>query len=410
VANINEVADQITHEALRILHQKLNFCSNIVTGYDDSYGVEGAKIGSDLRIRLPHQYNTGTGPTIDTGTAADSVGTHTTLQVTSQRHVPLRFTSVEDTLDIDDYSRRHIQPAMSKLAAKVEFDVLGQALKYCNESVLAATPATVIFRDAMECRRKLVDNLAPEDERTALMDTKGNLDLIDANKNLFHDSSNIEMQYKKGYMGEFGSFNFFENTLIPKHSNGTEAGTAYLTNDVTAQEKTLSVSDTNPNEGTLIVDTGTLAITAGSVFTIADVFDVHHETKATTGVLKQFVARSALTGAGTLSISPAIIASGPYQNVTAAAANNKALTFLGAASTTYNQSILFQKGFAAFATADLVLPRGTDMASRKVFDGLSLRLVRDFDVKTDKLITRIDILYGFKVLRPELCARLWHTG
>jgi len=160
----------------------------------------------------------------------------------------------------------------------------------------------------------------------------------------------------------------------------------------------------------LIVDTGTKTVTAGSVFTIGGVFAVHPETKISTGELREFTNTAAFTGAGTITISPAIIASGPYQNCTVGAANNQKLTFLeGAASTSYKQSLLFQKGFACFGTADLVLPPNVE-ASRQVLDGISMRVVKDwYDGVKDRLYTRIDVLYGYKVLRPNLACKIKHT-
>lgn len=408
MANVNLTPDMITREALRILHQKLNFCGNVVRDYDDRYANEGAKIGDSLRVRLPVQYSTGTGATMATGTGADSIGSSTTLQVSSQRHVPMRFTSKEMTMDIEDFSPRHIEPAMAKLAAMVENDTLSTARKWVPNVIEAGTK--VAFADVMNGRKELMDNLAPMNDRTALMDTQGNVDLVTDNKSLFNDQSQIGKQYREGSMGTFGGFSFFENTLIPKHTTGAAGGTSAYLVDGANQEKTLSTSDADPNSGSLIVDTGATTIKAGDVFTIGDdVFDVHPETKESTGVLKQFVVTADATGAGTLSISPAIIASGPHQNVSAVPDDNDVLTFIGAASTTYNQSILFQKGFAAFATADLVLPKGTHMASRQNYDGISLRLVSDYDVIKDRVLTRIDILYGFKVLRPDLGVRLLHT-
>ncbi len=406
MANVNLTPDMITREALRILHQKLNFVGNVIRDYDDSYADEGAKIGDSLRVRLPIQYGTGTGATMATGTGADSIGASTTLQVSSQRHVPMRFSSKELALDIEDFSRRHVEPAMAVLAARVENDVLSTARKWVPG---ASVGTKVDFAAILNGRKSLVDELANE-QRYALMDTQANIDLVTDNKALFQDSRQLAKQYREGSMGYFGSFEFYENTLIPKHTTGAEGGgSAYLVNGAN-QSKTLSATSSDPNVGSLIVDTGTKTIKAGDVFTIGDdVFSVHPETKESTGVLKQFVVTADATGAGTLTISPAIIASGPHQNVSAVPDDNDALTFIGAASTTYKQSLLFEKGFAAFATADLVLPKGTDMASRQTYDGISLRLVRDYAVVKDVLYTRIDILYGFKVLRPTLAYRLLHT-
>ena len=124
--------------------------------------------------------------------------------------------------------------------------------------------------------------------------------------------------------------------------------------------------------------------------------------RSQTGVLKQFTVTAAATGAGDLSISPAIISSGPHQNVSAVPDDGDDVTFVGAASTAYKQSLLFQKGFACMGSADLVLPKGVHMASRQNYDGMSMRIVQDYDVVKDRVFTRLDMLYGFKVLRPDL--------
>ena len=209
-------------------------------------------------------------------------------------------------------------------------------------------------------------------------------------------------------MGRFGSFDFYENTLIPKHTAGTAVAT-YLV-DGAAQTKTLSASDSDPMNGTLTVKTGTKLMAAGEIVTLVGCNDVHPETKESTGVLKRFVVTAAPGAtATTLNISPAIISSGPHQNCSASPTDGGAVTTIGVAGTVYNQSLLFQKGFMAMATADLAMPNGVDMSSRQNYDGLSLRLIRDYDINKDRILTRIDILYGKKVLRPDLGRRVLHT-
>lgn len=194
MANSNLTPDDITREALRVLHQKLNFVTNIVTEYDDSFAVEGAKIGNTLRIRQPIQYLTGTGATIATGTTIDSQENSVTLTVNSQRHVPMRFTSNEMTMKIDDFSSRHIEPAMAVLAAKIESDALSMVNKVYNE-ISAGTK--VEFADVMDGRRKLMDNLAPGSDRYALLDTQANADLVNELKGLFNSPGEISKQTKK---------------------------------------------------------------------------------------------------------------------------------------------------------------------------------------------------------------------
>ena len=407
MANVNLTPDMITREALRVLHQKLNFVGNVVRDYDDRYAQEGAKIGDSLRVRLPIQYQTSTAATMPTGTGADSIGVSTTLQVSTQRYVPMRFTSEELTLDIDDFSSRHIEPAMAVLAAKIEADVLGTAVAGASNFVNAGTK--VEFLDVMNARKELVKNLAPPMDWSALLNPQAMVDLVNDNKSLFQDQAQIAKQYRTGMMGKFASFDFYENTLIPAMAAHTGGGTNTYDVASDGQEKTLSASDSDPNNQTLSIDTGTKLIAKGAKFTIAGIFDVHPETKESTGSLKVFTVTGGDTATATatsITISPAIIVSGPHKNCVGAAgaadpSDGDAITFLEDA-TANNQSLLFQKGFAAFATADLVLPKGTDMASRQVYDGVSMRMVRDYDITKDRILTRLDVLYGFKVLRPQL--------
>ena len=403
MANVNLTPDMITDEALKVLHQKCNFVGNIITDYDDSFAKDGAKIGNTLRIRQPIQYATGTGATMATGAAADTEQSQTTLTVSSQRHVAMRFTSEELAMDIDDFSKRHVEPAVAVLAANIEADAFNMIDEVAN-TVHAGT--AVAFSEVLQGRKKLVDGLAPQGDRAAILDTQANVDLVDALKGLFQDSSQISSQYKEGMMGRTAGFDFYENTLLPSHTTGAEGGLGnYLVNDATAGVTT----GANLTSGSLIVDTGTKTIKEGDVFTLANVYSVQPESKVSTGELQQFTVLADAAGAGTLSIAPPIITAGEYQNVNSVPANNAALTFLGAASTAYKQSLLFQKGFACFATADLVMPKNVHMASRRQFEGISMRLVSDYDIVKDRVYTRLDVLYGFKVLRPQLACEILHT-
>ena len=400
MANTLLTPDMITKDALMVLHQKLNFVGNVVREYDSSFAQEGAKIGNTVRIRRPLQYAVGTGATIATGTGADSVEQSFTLTVNTQKHVPMRFNSNELSMKVNDFRARHIEPAMAVLAAKIEADALSMVSDVYN-NVQCGT--AVAFAEIMAGRKQLVDNLAPNANRTALLDTQANVDLVDALKGLYNDPKSISKMYKEGMMGHASSFDFYENTLLANHTNGAAGGTTNY--DIAGASQVSTDADTM----SLNIDTGTAVITAGQVFTIAGVNSVHPESKTSTGIPQQFVALTGGTGTTTLTVSPGIVISGPRQNVSAAPANNATITFAGAASTTYYQSCLFQQEAFAFATADLVLPNGLDMASRQNFDGISLRLIRDYDVIKDRLYTRMDVLYGYRTLYRQLACRLMHT-
>ena len=110
----------------------------------------------------------------------------------------------------------------------------------------------------------------------------------------------------------------------------------------------------------------------------------------------------------TVSVSPAIYTSGQaLATVDSFPASGKTVTFLGSASTQYPQNLIYHRDAITFATADLLLPQGVDMASRKVHNGISMRIVRQYDINNDRMPCRIDVLYGYGVIRPQMACRLW---
>jgi len=395
MANAILTPTAVTREALRVLHQKLNFVGSITREYDDSFARQGAKIGDTLKVRLPNQYAVRSGATLS---AQDTTETSVDLKVQTQKGVDLNFTSVDLTLALDDFSERILEPAMAVLAATIEADAMTMYKDVYNQVDNQGQPAT--FSKVLQGRKILVDNLAPLNGRTCNLNTQDNVDLVDALKGLFNDQATISKQNREGFMGRTAGFDFMENTLWPSHTPGTKAGTP-LVNGAT---------QTGAN---LITDgwtASTAALKQGDVFTIAGVFRVHPETKQSTGILQPFVAtaNASADGSGnlTIAISPAIVTSGATQNVSGSPADNAAISVSGTGSTAYGLSMAYQKGAFAFASADMVMPRGVDFAAREAFDGVSMRIVRQYDINSDKFPCRLDVLYGFKTLRPQLACRL----
>lgn len=382
----------VTREALRILHQKLNFVGNITRDYDDSYANSGAKIGDSLKIRLPNQYTVRSGATLS---AQDTTETSTTLQVNTQKGVDLNFTSVDLTLSLDDFSKRIIDPAMSVLAASIESDALSM-YKDVYQSIWNGGAAAT-YNKALDCRVKLQNALAPVNARTMLLDPNAMADVIKDTKTLFQDDASIAKQFKEGMVGRAAGFDWGENTLMPSHTRGA-GDTAYVVNTSTG---------ITSGTATITVATGTGTIAKGDVFTVAGVNEVHPETKVDTGRLQQFVCTAAYAGgAGAVSVSPTPVATGARQNVVINSPGaSKAVVIAGTASTAVQTGLAFQKGAFAFATADLVMPQGVDFARREVMDGISMRIVRAYDINNDQFPCRLDVLYGYKTLRAGLATR-----
>ena len=382
----------VTREALRVLHQKLNFVGSIKRDYDASFAKEGAKIGDSLKIRLPNQYTVRTGATLS---AQDTTETSTTLQVATQKGVDLNFTSVDLTLSLDDFSGRILDPAMSVLAANIEADALSMALDV--HQVVNNVGSAITLNKALTARKVLVDALAPGDARTLLLNTQDNLDLVDALKGLFQDSNEIAKQYREGKVGRTAGFgDIYENTLLASQATGTAASaTTYTVNGATQVGAAITIQ------------TGATTFKKGDVVTFAGCNRCHPESKADTGVLQQFVVTADYAGGGgNLAISPAIVTSGGRQNVTASPTNGGAVVKVGGASAVYKPSLAYHKDAFAFATADLVMPGGVDFAAREVMDGVSMRIVRQYDINNDKFPARLDVLFGYKTIRPELACRI----
>lgn len=396
----------VTREALRILHQKLNFVGNVTRSYDDRFAQSGAKIGDSLQIRLPNQYTVRTGKTL---VPQETVETSTTLQVATQKGVDVNFSSAEMTMTIDDFSSRILEPAMSVLAANIEADALSM-YKDVNSEV-SDVGAALAYANVLHAGKKLTDNLAPQDGRTLLLTTQNNLDLVTGTAALFNDRTKVADQYRKGLISNnfFGFDSVYQNTLLPLHLTGTDDGTGDYLADIAAGEA-------NGSAGLLHVDTGAGSFNKGDIIEIDNVFAVHPESKVSTGKLMQFVVTATSTpgaGGGDLAIYPNVVATGAKQNVSAAVANNAAIykresdssTAIGNAAD-YYIGLGFHKEAFAFATADLVMPKGVDFAAREVMDGISMRIVRQYDINNDNLPCRIDVLYGYKTIRPELAVRL----
>lgn len=381
---------QITREALRVLHNKLTFIGAINRQYDDSFAKSGAKIGDTLKIRLPNQFTVRSGATLSAQTVSEQ---SVSLQVGTQKGVDMNFSSVDLTLSLDDFSSRILEPAMAVLASSLEADAVGM---FGDVYQMVGTPGTTpnTLLTYLQARARLNNSLTPMDaNRTAHLSPLATATIVDALKGLFQDSSAIREQYREGSMGRTAGFDWYENPLVPTHTLNAASG--------------FTVSGAGQTGSSLTI-AGTGTITRGTVFTLPGVNEVHPETKAVTGRPQQFVvtANTTISSSGQIPISPAITTSGAGQTVNASPANSAALGFVGSASTAYEQELCFHRDAFAFATADLVMPKGVDFAAREVYDGVSMRIVRAYDINNDAFPCRIDVLYGYKTIRPQLACRV----
>jgi hypothetical protein len=392
----------VTREALRIAHEKSQFIGTVDRQYDDSFAKTGAKIGSTLRVRKPNQYSRTTGSRVmDVQDQVEGTGS---IVVATQDHVDMRFNSAELALSIDEISKRYIEPAMSVLISGIESDFIAMATKATyNTAGTAGTPPTDLVAVGA-ARAKLNQHLAPKDgNRFIQCDSVTMGGMVNGLKGLFQDSSQIKEQYREGMIGRTAMADWYENDRMWTLTNGS---------DVTGTTDAAALV----TDGGSVVDMHTTVAVAvqavGQVFTIAGVYACHPETKAAYSSLQQFTITA--IGATTTTVSPTIHLTGPRKNVVSSNGatlvttdfNSKTLTFVGAASTSYVQNLMYHKEAFQFVTADLPLMASSEKCVRRSQDGLSLRVWQDSDIRNDELLMRIDILYGMAALRPEWACRI----
>jgi hypothetical protein len=291
------------------------------------------------------------------------------------------------------------------LASSIDADV-ANAYKVIGNSVgtPGTTPGTSLV--LLQAQQKLNENAAVMNPRYATVNPAANAGLVEGMKGLFNPTDTISKQFKNGMMGT-GVLGFDEINMsqsIKQHTTGSRDASASTT------VKTPGV--TSEGASTIVLTQGsvTTTINAGDVFTVAGCFAVNPQTRESTGSLFQFVALTtvaAVAGDWTVTVAPMYSATHALATMSQLPATGSAVTFLGAASSQYAQNLVYHKDAITFATADLLLPQGVDMAARAVHNGISLRVVRQYDINNDRLPCRIDVLYGFSTIRPQMGCRIW---
>lgn len=402
----------ITRKALDVLHQKLNFVGNVNRQYDDKFAQTGAKIGTTLNVRMPSKYTVRTNATL---APQDHVERSTPLTVSSQYGVDVSFTTLELTMNLDDFSERIIEPAMAQLAAKLEGEALTNAYKLVANYTNATTNGLIDYKRFQQGGANITEQLAPLSQRTAILTPRSTVEFNDAVKGLYQSSENIRQQYREGSIGRTGGFDVFENTLLPTHTTGNLDSANALTDGAnlgTSTTDNVWVSQTTLSVNGVTADT----LRAGDIITISGVYDIHPETKNSYGKLKRFVVQQdiTLTTAATsyaVVVKPGLIygSGNAYQNCVLSGTtdmDNHTVTQIGAVSSAFGQDLQFHKDAFVFATADLEdVSRYGAWGARAQKDGISMRIARQYAIGSDTVPCRIDVLWGFAGLYPELANR-----
>lgn len=386
--------NMITREAVRLWVNTNSFLQHIDTQYDDQFAVTGAKIGQSLRIRLPNDYTVRTGPVAQ---IQDTAETNTTLTIATQRGVDVSFNSNERTMSLDDYSKRILAPAVNNLVGAVAADVMSGVEGGVSNLVGNFDAAGNLLRPTLDtwlqAKALLSLRSAPTDNRKFILDPVSMARTVQSLTGLLNPATEISEQYRKGEVYNAIGFDWFEDQTIIKHTTGTYVAGVSPT-----------VNGANQTGLTINITIGASSFTVGDIITFAGVNAVNRITKVSTGELQQFVVTS--YAGGVLGIYPAIVPpSGgnpvQYQTVTASPANGAAINSLTLTGTVYRKNLAFIPDAVTMATADLELPKNMQEVARERMDGISMRMITGFDIKSDQFITRLDVLYGYLWVRPE---------
>ena len=378
----------IAREAAAILDEEMYFSTRVNRGREEEFtkSTQGYKIGDTVSIMVPPAPIVYTGATFaEGGAAATFAETSVSLQLDTRKHTGLTFSAQERTLEISEFKERILRPSMRTLAATCEADLILRASKYCPNVVgtPGSTPTTA--KIAYQARQKLQQFLAPPDNRTLLMSSNYNVELVDASKALFNPAGAVSKMYSEGaVMGMFAGALTFESVNLTPYGNGADI--------------VMTVNGSQTEGSSTLAVTGNTSVAAGQIFTMPAVYAVHPLTGVATTTLQQFVV-TATSATGNISIYPPMKTAMPNKTISALPTASDALTFVGSASTNYARSLMFHRDAFTVAFAPLPVIAGCE-GYTATMNGMSVRVQTGGDFNADNESTRVDVLYGIAAPRP----------
>lgn len=385
----------ITKESLVILENNLVAAARVNRKFENQF----VKIGSSLTIRKPNRFTVSSGAALQIQNISEP---SVTITINNQKHVDFQFTSQDLTLTVEEFSERYLKPGMAALANQLDFDVLVNTLSFSNYVGTPGVTPAAFSTSAQLVGRRMDDNAAPQDNRTLV----GNPAMYWALANGLTPSfvmPTAKDALVKGYLSTIGNYEMYMDQNVTNGGAGVHN---------TSLGMVVTTAQGNGNTTSMFGGATGENISVGEVFTVNGVFNVNPQSRQSTGVLKNFVVTAAATPTSstwTITFSPPLVTSGPYQNVTqgfVVATTVAWLTGTTAAQIASPQNLAFCRDAIGLVTVPLELPEGVDFRARENYRNISMRVVRAFDINNDVFPTRTDILYGTTVYYDELGCRL----
>ena len=409
-ANTLLTISMISRDAAIVLGNTLDLAKRVNRDFDSDFGVKSAQIGQTINVRRPIR------PTVRTGSVVD-------IQAVTETYSPLSFTnpvgtdyaltSQELTFSVEDYFDKVVEPSVQRIASEIESQGQSLITKFYGA---VGTPGTALTGGASgtalpaitKALALLNKNLAPNEggRKTLLNDPDFNAVLATSNLTYFHPGAEISKMYTSGYQGDFSSFRVFMNQLVQSHTNGTFGGTPVVASTVPANS-TWGTSSTLSTSGWT---SGATTLNAGDIFTIAGVYMVNAQTKQALATLQQFVVVNTVSdtaGAITATISPAIVTTGGFQNVSAAPQSGAAITMLGGSGVTTQNALAFDRDAIMLAAKEL-MPYSVGLGKTTTDDQtkIPVRVQQMPDIRTNQEILRFDVMVAWATLYENLGVRI----
>jgi hypothetical protein len=413
MANNLLTISKITNEALMVLENELTFTSEVDRNYDDQFAVVGAKIGATVNVRRPGRFIGTTGPALN---VEDFNETSVPVTLSTQFHVDTQFTTQDLALSLDMFSDRVLKPAVAAIANKIDRDGLVMAKNNTANIVgTAGTPPTGLIT-YLTAGAYLDAEGAPRDgRRSCLVEPFTSATIVDSLKGLFMPAAKISEQYEKGLMGvDSAGMKWKMDQNVVSQTFGSYSSATLSTNTATFTGS-LTSGWASSSTITIAAASAAAALNQGDVIQIANVYAVNPQNRQAYGSnkLRNFVVTAPVTissgGSASVTVSPAIITAGQFQNVSVSSTSSTAVvTPFNNTGTVSPQNIVMHRNAFTLAVADLELPEGVHFAGRASDKeiGLSMRVVRQYTINNDSIPTRLDVLYGWAPLYPELACRV----
>lgn len=421
MANSNLTPKMILRQFMAYVKQDLIMIDHVHRDYEAE--IANRREGDTIYVRAPLNFDVQTGTTLVT---QDIEQREIPIKVDQRKHIGFNFSDDDLQLKMPEFVRkRSLKEAARAMATEINRDLLGLFKGVYN---VVGTPGQTINSMADWNKSQLRLDLmgVPPANRHGVVSSEDGWALVDEATALSAADEEVIRARRKGLINrDAGGAMLYRTSHVRRHTVGNYAGTP-LVNGANQNVTYAAYSSSGQTLATDGWSSGSSELKQGDVFTIAGVFAVHPNTKDTLDHLQQFVVLediSDTSGAKELKIEPGIITTGPYKTVSAAPADNAAITVLGTAGSTYRQNMSFHKNAFVFTPVPILVPDSavvkasvTDRTPNEKLEGaysgsgLTFTMVKDFDIDNYSEKCRIDVLYGRKVLRPELATRVYGTA